>query len=431
VVLGEACKVRGRIIVYRLLFDKDKPHFAIWVWLYDMDDFWQDHFRPTRPEQPDAVPLYYAALCGFRGLVERLLTAHPQDLNANGGDWGSPLNAALSKGHLDIALFLLDRGADVENGGRRTALYSASSFGDADIVRSLIDRGADLNAISEDGYDVKWTPLHVAIKGGRRDIAILLLERGADTETRDIKDQTALYMASSCGYADVVRSLVDRGADLNAICQDHKDNNIDVKWTPLLVAIYNKRRDIAILLLERGADTETRGGRDENALYMASSYGCADVVQQLLSHGADLNAESYELGEYHTIVKWTPLHVASRDGTLPIAKMLLEHGANPNAPDLFCRTALHVASSYGNVTIVESLLGYGANVDVRDKEGRTPLHEAAYRLELEVVVVLLRHGADKHAHTNEGETPVQLATAPGSWVSKEDQAQIIRLLSER
>ena len=348
-----------------LLFEKDKPHFSIWVWVYNMDEYCEQYFDTARPEQPDAVPLYYAALCGFRALVERLLTAHPQDLDAEGGDWGAPLNAALGKGHLDIALFLLDRGADGENGGEKTGLYSASSRGYADVVRSLIDRGADLNAICEDsGY----------VEGGSA-----------------------------------------------------------IRWTPLHVAIDEERRDIVILLLERGADMETRSSCDETALYTASSRRCADVVRQLISHGADLNAECQTINEYADVVEWTPLHVAIFSGTPPIGRTLLEHGANPNAPDNLGATALHLASRVheSGTTEVELLLEYGANVDVRDAVGRTPLHEAAYWGNLEAVVVLLNRGADPHAQTNNGESPIQLADVPHPWVSKENKAQIIRLLSER
>jgi len=419
-----------------LLFDKDKPHFSTWVWVYDMDEYGEEDFFMWCPD-----PLYYAALCGFRGLVERLLTAHPQDLNAKVGDWGPPLNAALAKGHLDIALFLLDRGADGQNGGKmyQTGLYIASSSGYAGVVRSLIDRGADLNAICEDHddgyYVVKRTPLHIATYKGRRDIAMLLLECGADTEILSSFNQTALYMASSRGCADVVRSLIDCGADLNAICKNYPDGD-DVKWTPLHVAIAEERRDIVVLLLECGADTEARSSWDQTALHVASSRRCADIVQQLISYGADLNAECKRIDwydPYENDVKWTPLHVAIRDGTPPIARTLLEHGANPSAPDNLGTTALHLASRRGwrEVRFVELLLEYGANVDARDKKGWTPLHEAAYHLNLGVVVVLLNRGADPHAQTNEGRTPIQLANAALPWLSKEGQAQIIRLLSER
>jgi len=100
-----------------ILFDEDKPHFTIWAWFYYMECNKAD-FLPSL-WHPDAPPLYYAALCGLCSLVEHLLAAHPEDLDDGHGDWGAPLNAALGNGHLDVVLFLLDRGADGENGGTR------------------------------------------------------------------------------------------------------------------------------------------------------------------------------------------------------------------------------------------------------------------------------------------------------------------------
>ena len=462
-----------------LLFDKDKPHFDTWVRVYDIDRETAYCGNITLPEQPDPVPLYYAALCGFRGLVGRLLTAHPQDLNAEGGIWGAPLNAALAGGHPNVALFLLDRGADVEDRGEvdQTALFIAANRGYAEVARSLIDRGADLNVMCQDWVDdfpdSERTPLHAAIYGEHQDIALLLLESGADTKIRSTRDETALYMASDRGYADVVRSLIDRGADLNAICKDydeyddvvewtplhvaickeHRDtalllleagidlnaksqdrsvDGIDVKWTPLHAAIHRGHRDMVHLLLEGGADTETRCGDDNTALYMASSRRCAYIVRQLIIHDADLNVECPGFSMYNDYANWTPLHEASSEGTSPIVRVLLEHGANPNAPDKFGETALHIASWHGDITVVKLLLEYGAKVDVRDKDGLTPLHKATHNVNTQAVKVLLNHGADPHAKTDKGETPFQLAKAPILWVGKseEDQALIMRLLSK-
>ena len=346
-----------------LLFEKDKPHFATWVRLYNIDKDSVRYPHTARREQLDPIPMYYAALCGLRGLVERLLATHPQDLNAEGSVWGSPLKAAITKGHSDIALFLLDRGADMENRGK--------------------------------------------------------------------EDQTALYIASSCGYTDIVRSLIHRGADLNPICEDHDEGGNDVRWTPLLAAIFRRRQDVAILLLERGADMEIRSNRGETALYMASSRGCVDIVRQLISHRTDPNAEFETFDIYKGVVKSTPLHGASYIGNTQVARILLEHGANPNAPDNSGATALHTASFSGKVAVVELLLEYGAHSDVRDKLGWTPLHEAAFNLHLQVVVALLNHGADPHAQANDRTTPIQLANKrSGWWISREDQAHIIQLLSE-
>jgi len=202
------------------LFDKDKPHLDAWIWVHriDMDDNVCDLDMQTAHPEPDAVPLYYAAFCGFQGLVEHLLDVHPQDLNAEGGFWGTPLNGALHKGHLNIALFLLQHGADGEMRGYKgqTGLYIASSSGYPEIVRTLIDRGANLNAVCNDWderYGVEWTPLHVASFKGRLEIARMLLEYGADVDYQDSDYRSPLHIASRWPYDDVVRLLLDHGAD--------------------------------------------------------------------------------------------------------------------------------------------------------------------------------------------------------------------------
>ena len=407
-----------------LLFDKEKPHFATWVGIHNIDHRYLS--RSDTPEECQPFPLYYAALCGIGGLVERLFTAHPQDPDAADGYYGAPLNAALVQGYLDIAQLLLDHGAVGKNmgGHDQTGLYIASSRGYANVVRSLIDRGANLNArctdCDTDCGDQVWTPLHAAIYNDHPDIVVLLLEGGADPETRSSEDQTALSMASSRGRANIVRSLIDRGADLNAKSKDKHQKSYYVQGAPLFMAIEEEYRDIVLLLLEGGADTEVWNSYQKTPLYMASCFGPADIVRQLISHGADLNAES-EFG-------YTALHGASSDGRPEILRILLEHGANPNALTHSGRTALHLAEE---ATVVELLLEYGANVDVRDNERWTPLHHAADMLNLQVLVALLGRGADPHAETNMGETPFQLANAPYEWASKKDQAQVIQLLSER
>ena len=101
------------------LFDKDRPHLASWLSVYDIETcLCMDTDDTVCLKEPDAVPLYYAVCCGFRGLVERLLDVHPQDLNAEGGIFGTPLGAALHKGHPNIALSLLEHGADGDKRGK-------------------------------------------------------------------------------------------------------------------------------------------------------------------------------------------------------------------------------------------------------------------------------------------------------------------------
>ena len=84
------------------LFDLDGPYFATWVWIYDIDRPWKGSMETGRPTQPEAKPLYYAALCGFRSLMEHLTIACQVDVDARGGDHGTALNAALANGELEI-----------------------------------------------------------------------------------------------------------------------------------------------------------------------------------------------------------------------------------------------------------------------------------------------------------------------------------------
>ena len=96
------------------LFDPEKPHFATWLWLYDLDRPWEGHIASVRPMKPKAAPLYYAALCGFLGLSEYLAKTHPKDVNARGGSYVTPLNVACVKGEINTALTLLEHGADID-----------------------------------------------------------------------------------------------------------------------------------------------------------------------------------------------------------------------------------------------------------------------------------------------------------------------------
>ena len=93
--------------VMERLFDPAKSHFAAWVWLYNIDRYWIEPMSEIHPTRPEAVPLYYAALCGFSGLVERLIGIDSREVNSRGGSHTTPLHAASVKGHLFVASVLL------------------------------------------------------------------------------------------------------------------------------------------------------------------------------------------------------------------------------------------------------------------------------------------------------------------------------------
>jgi ankyrin repeat protein len=226
----------------KCLLDPSKHHFAAWVWLYDVDRHWLDPMAEVHPTLPSAVPLYYASLCGLRGLVEHLVAAHPEEINARGGFYDTPLHAASAKGHFEIVELLLDRNADPNlcDDDGTAPLHSASQYGHVGVVKILLDRGVDVNQNrKEDG----WAPLHVASAYGRPEVARLLIQCGAIVDRRNDKQQTPLYLAAANGSLETAEFLLNSDASVNATGKDD--------WTPLHWAAYYGYRDAAELLLDQ------------------------------------------------------------------------------------------------------------------------------------------------------------------------------------
>jgi ankyrin repeat protein len=204
------------------LFDEDKPHFATWLWIYD-DDWDGRSMSTTCPEKPGAFPLYYAARLGFRGLVEHLITQHPEHVNARGKRGWTPMHVAARAGHADILSLLLKHGQDVDvrSGIGWTPLHHASQKGRLEAGQYLLDRGADINAQCK--YD--RTPLFWAVFYEHVEFARMLLNRGARINTPDnVLGKTPLHWAVQRRNMQAVQLLLEHGADINVI--DHDD------WTP-------------------------------------------------------------------------------------------------------------------------------------------------------------------------------------------------------
>ena len=196
------------------LCNPEKPHFSAWVWIYDIDDPWRGEMPTTHPERPQATPLYYAVLCGFRQLIEHLLVSYPGDVDARGGYYESPLLAAFVKDDIDIALSLLRRGAEVNvlDKSGTSPLHRASRSGRIDIMHLLLKNNADVNLRSTLGN----TPLRLASFAGEVEASRLLLQWGADANTLDEEGFSPLHRAARNGHLDVVRLLIESSADIGS-----------------------------------------------------------------------------------------------------------------------------------------------------------------------------------------------------------------------
>ena len=234
------------------LFDPDKPYFEAWQQLHNIDTdapMRSTFYRFTHLFPSAAVPLYYAALCGFQDLVEHLVFKYPEHVNARGGYYVTPLVAALAGEHFQTARILRDKGADPNVGGNVGAspLHSAAYYGQLQMVQTLLlEYKADVNVRKDSGE----TPLHYLSNNfdsgpyisQLRNISQFLLEHGADVNARSIDLSTPLHVAARCGRIEVVRVLLEYGARVDAEDKEGK--------TPFRVA---RHPDIIKLLSEHGA----------------------------------------------------------------------------------------------------------------------------------------------------------------------------------
>jgi ankyrin repeat protein len=161
-----------------------------------------------------------------------------------------------------------------ENGD--TALTAAAARGDSQIIGVLLKRGADVNARGRNN----WTALLLALEGERLEAAdILLAQPNVDLKAETPQGMTALMLAVWHQRADVVRTLLQRGADFN-----HQDKEGD---TPLHGAAWLGNLQILQMLLDAGANPNVKNKLGGTALMWAASYGQEQAVQLLLNKGAD------------------------------------------------------------------------------------------------------------------------------------------------
>jgi ankyrin repeat protein len=155
-------------------------------------------------------------------------------------------------------------------------LYTAAAIGDVANITAALERGADVNGTiaGQDG----WTPLMIAAADGHESAARALLAVGGDPNRRNDLGRTALMFASSYGFVDIVRVLLDGGADVNVVPTD------DTRWTALMAAACAGRADVTQLLLERGADAALKDSKGRTALACARNNDHSDVVKILRAH---------------------------------------------------------------------------------------------------------------------------------------------------
>jgi ankyrin repeat protein len=309
------------------------------------------------------------------------------------------------------------------------ALRAASRTGKlADVVR-LVLKGTDVNARDALGM----TPLLFAVTGDDPEIVRFLLDHGANANARlSVSGQSVLHVAVSHGNPQIVQLVLSAHPDLEAL--DVNGN------TPLDTAVFNGREEIVRLLLAHGANIKgTHGPEGRSLLHEACAKGSANLIPLLVEFGADPTQQD-QIGEtpldlalafmnenaVAALLKLTAQHKqlqvtaqqamenATVRGFTETARLLLENGLDANQPTAQGSTYLGDAALKGQTKMVQLLLDHGANIKVRNKFGGTVLHDAALGGNVTVIDLLLDRGAEIDARNLEtGATPLMEATSLG------------------
>jgi ankyrin repeat protein len=374
------------------------------------------------------TPLYLACVNGSAPVIAKLLDAGA-DANGATTEGETPLMTVARTGSVEAAKVLLAHGADVnakEQWRQQTPLMWAVAESHPEMAQELIAHGADVNA-----RQVTWN-----------------WERQVTKEPREkwmpLGGLTPLLFAGRQGCLDCARILLKAGAEINAANPNG--------FSSILLAIINSHYDVAAFLLDQGADPNIADEVGRTPLYAAvdmhtlpdsnlpwpselnSQLSSLDLIQALIAHGANVNAQLKKQQPYRSKVDRgadtmlgtgaTPLLRAAKAGDTEVVKVLLAKGADPKLTTKFGMTPLMAAAGLGTkeedttgrkktepeaIASIKLCLDAGVDVNAADNQGETALHGAAQKGWDQVVQFLVDHGAKLDVKDKKGRTPLDAA----------------------
>lgn len=338
---------------------------------------------------------------------------------------------------------------NIQDSEDQTALGLALVGGLHQVARELLAGGASVNVRNKDGL----TLLHQAILHQETQGTLFLLENGADFTIKTADGKTPLQLAVEQNVAKVVEALCRRGVDMDVKDEDGNP--------ALWLALESGREEIASILIKNGCDSDCWSpgpeGCQQTLLHRAIDENNECISCFLIRSGCDINSSrrpgSDGRGGDEAFDLQTPLHLACTWGMENVVEALLEHKANINAQDMEGKSPLHVAIINQHPGIISLVLSCkSVDLSLRDKKGQTPftiamtaknnkaaqailkiepraaeqynnkglsfLHTAIQKSDIESVLFLLGINVAINSRTNDSAhlTPLHLAVQSGSEI---------------
>lgn len=269
------------------------------------------------------------------------------DVNANECE---ALLYAVKENYIDLARVLLNKNADIHCKKDEILIYAMNSqehfiHDRTDMIALLLEKGANIHVNNEE-------PLFVAIKSHNTNIALLLINKGADINHMYLlggyssKPLSVLYFAIKYKEVEVAKLLIDKGA------------NITTGLLSLACAIdFDRKQEYEIIkcLLEHDVDVNENNGKPLISICEKDAQCNINAIAILLSKGANVHAQDDK----------ALLYASKTDKSLDVIKLLLDHGANPRINN---DILLLIAVRKNNLELVELLLDKGVNPHIRNDE---------------------------------------------------------------
>ena len=259
---------------------------------------------------------------------------------------------AVKKGNLEQVNSLLNSGADVNTAQKdgTSALAWAVYNNNKELVDLLIrsgEDGADIDAANEYGFN----PLHLACMNQNPEIISILLKAGANPNNSKWTGESPLMTCANTGTTDAVKTLLDQGADVNSV-------ETTQQQTALMWAVAEKHPQVVKLLVERGANI--------NAVSKLTPEPEPFMVKTPGSMGQNFPST---LRFREATGGFTALLFAAQQGDLESAKILLDAGADMESVRILGDYGVNTdVKTFGGATLFMLAAGAGAEKGVRDEQ---------------------------------------------------------------
>lgn len=274
-------------------------------------------------------------------------------------------------------------------------IFSAIRHNNKNKIRSMIKHGVNMDIIDAGGR----TPLMAALLAEYLEISSLLLPETTYLNKPDHNNNRPVHIATSHGYINLVRGLILKKVDINAA--DALGN------TALIIATRHDNAKILELLLNNNADHKIKNKKKQSAPYLAQTLDLKKSKSIFVKYkiGLPKKNRDYTKIDLATFKKtinkttslykgWPLLNIASLLGEKDIVKQLISQGANLDATDKAGNSALHRAASKGQLDTVKILISNGSQLNAINDKRETPLYQAAEAGQFTIIKYLLKKNAD-------------------------------------